>query len=179
MHAELDGDQPLALLAVDRRGAGAHELASRVGLAVLAHRRHEVAQPQARRVGDRVGRVDRAAAFVGRALPGRCRWQRAPVPGPGLRTTWLLVMSTGMSRIDVSLPRSRLGQRTVMSNSFSPSIMRGKALPPRAPSDDVVDVGALTPHFLHFSGSTRNSRFDLALDVEDADVLDAVHASAG
>ena len=44
-------------------------------------------------------------------------------PEPCARTTWLLMMSTGMSRIDVSSFRRHLGQRTEMSKSFSPSTM--------------------------------------------------------
>src|SRR5216683_589301 len=43
--------------------------------------------------------------------------------GPATGTTWLLVMSTCMSRIDVSLLLYAFGQRSVTSNSFSPSII--------------------------------------------------------
>src|SRR5260370_39946122 len=43
-------------------------------------------------------------------------------PGPCTSTTWLLTMSTGMSRIDVTLLRRHLGQRADTSNIFSPSI---------------------------------------------------------
>ena len=49
-------------------------------------------------------------------------------PGPWLCITVLLMMSTGISRMSVSLLRSRLGQRTEMSNSFSPSTMLREGL---------------------------------------------------
>jgi len=46
--------------------------------------------------------------------------------GATLETTpevWLLVMSTGIFRMAFSLVRKRSGQRRVMSNFFSPSII--------------------------------------------------------
>ncbi len=78
--------------------------------------------------------------------------------GPVFSTTWLLVTSTGMSRIDVSLPRRSSGQRTVMSKDFSPSVIVERALPPSAVWMTLLTSAALTPHFLHFSRSTRKSR---------------------
>src|ERR1700732_1452009 len=51
-------------------------------------------------------------------------------PGPVTGTTWLLVMSTCMSRIEDSLLRCHSGQRSATSKSFSPSIIEVSALPP-------------------------------------------------
>src|SRR5437868_10004889 len=53
-------------------------------------------------------------------------------PGPGLGTTVLLRMSTGISKIAISLLRRHFGQRTAMSNRFSPSTILDIALAPRA-----------------------------------------------
>ena len=69
-------------------------------------------------------------------------------------------MSTGISRMSVSLLRSRLGQRTEMSKSFSPSTMLESALPPRALVTTLLTSAVCTPHRWHFSGSTRNSKCD-------------------
>ena len=80
---------------------------------------------------------------------------------PCARTTWLLMMSTGMSRIEVSLLRRHLGQRMEMSNSFSPSTMLDMALAPTALLTTLLTSAVETPHFWHFSGSTRNSRCDV------------------
>src|SRR6516164_8588396 len=52
--------------------------------------------------------------------------------GPANGTTWLLVISTCISKIDVSLLLYACGQRRVTSNSFSPSIIDVCALPPTA-----------------------------------------------
>ena len=64
--------------------------------------------------------------------------------------TVLLMMSTGMSRMSVSLLRNRLGQRTEMSNNFSPSTICDRAVRPRALVTDVVDVGRAHTPALHF-----------------------------
>ena len=62
-------------------------------------------------------------------------------PEPCARTTWLLMMSTGMSRIDVSSFRRHLGQRMEMLKSFSPSTMVDWGWAAMAVVIDVVDVG--------------------------------------
>src|SRR5271157_2857005 len=75
-------------------------------------------------------------------------------PEPCARTTWLLMMSTGMSRIEASLFRRHLGQRIETSNSFSPSTMLDMALAPTALLTTLLTSAVETPHFWHFSGST-------------------------
>ena len=53
------------------------------------------------------------------------------------------------------------GQRMVMSKSFSPSIMlRRRPCRPRRCCTTLLTSAVITPQRLHFSGSTRNSRFD-------------------
>ena len=119
--AELEGDHALAVLTVDGRGAGVDERAVGLRVEVLVHWRDQVAEPQSRRAADRVGRVGQAAADRGRGqgMPAALGVK----PEPCASTTWLLMMSTGMSRIDVSSLRRHLGQRIAMSNRFSPSTM--------------------------------------------------------
>src|SRR6266851_6797769 len=81
-------------------------------------------------------------------------------PGPWGSTTVLLLMLTGMSKIDFSLLRRRLGQRMEISKNFSPSIMLDCCLAPKALLTTLLTSAVITPHFWHFSGSTRNSRCD-------------------
>ena len=79
-------------------------------------------------------------------------------PEPCARTTWLLMMSTGMSRIDVSSFRRHLGQRMAMSKSFSPSTMVDWGWAAMALVTTLLTSAVVTPHFWHLSGSTRNCR---------------------
>src|SRR5216683_3544324 len=65
--------------------------------------------------------------------------------GPATGTTWLLVMSTCMSRIEDSLLRCHCGQRRLTSKSFSPSIMDVRDLPPTALWTRLLTSAALTP----------------------------------
>ena len=73
-NAELHRDQAFCLFAVDHRGAGLLELAVGVNGPILADGAHQVAQPQPRRVAERIGGVGQAAADRGRSLAGAgCR----------------------------------------------------------------------------------------------------------
>ncbi len=49
--AELDGDQTITLLAIDRRRAGTQKLAVRIGLPLVVERRHQVDQTATRHAG--------------------------------------------------------------------------------------------------------------------------------
>ncbi len=83
-------------------------------------------------------------------------------------------MSTGMSRIDVSLLRKRLGQRTAISKRFSPSTMLDSACPPRA-----LEITLLTSadhHAPPLALERVDAKFEvrLAANVEHADIFDAL-----
>src|SRR5580658_5196513 len=52
--------------------------------------------------------------------------------GPVGATTWLLITSMGISRIDVSLARRKAGSRVEISNFRSPSIIEENGAPPSA-----------------------------------------------
>ena len=143
------------------------------GGAVVADRGDQVAQRQPRRAADGVGGVRsgcRRSAAAGMPVPlGERREARALATG----TTWLLVMSTGMSRIDVSLLRSQCGQRSVMSNSLFAFDHGVRALPPTALWMTLLTSATLTPHGALVLIDAE-LQVGLAHDAEDADVLDAV-----
>src|SRR6266849_3720885 len=61
----------------------------------------------------------------------------------------LLLISTGMSRIDNRSSRRYCGQRSVMSKSFSPSTICVKALPRTAVLMTALTSAACAPHILH------------------------------
>ena len=73
----------------------------------------------------------------------------------------------------VSLLRSRLGQRTEMSKSFSPSTMLDRARAPRALVTTLLTSAVCTPQRSHLLGIDAELQVRLAANVEDADVLDA------
>ncbi len=83
------------------------------------------------------------------------------------------MMSTGMSRIDVSSVRRHLGQRVEMSNNFSPSTMLDMALAPTALLTTLLTSAVVTPHFWHFSAIDAKLQVRRPADVEDAHVCDA------
>ena len=95
-------------------------------------------------------------------------------PEPCARTTWLLMMSTGMSRIDVSSFRRHLGQRIEMSNSFSPSTMVDWGWAAMALVTTLLTSAVVTPHFWHFERIDAELQVRRAADVEDAHVGDAL-----
>src|SRR5208337_214531 len=89
-----------------------------------------------------------ATAGGGRACP----FALGVMLEPCARTTWLLMMSTGMSRIELSSFRRHLGQRTAMSNSFSPSTMLDWGEAAMALLTTLLTSAVETPHFWHLSG---------------------------
>src|SRR6516164_6309162 len=70
----------------------------------------------------------------------------------------LLLISTGISRIDSRSSRRYPGQRSVMSNSFGPSTICVMALPRTAVLMTLLTSATCTPQYLHFTLSTANSR---------------------
>ena len=88
-------------------------------------------------------------------------------------------MSTGISRIADSLLLRRLGQRTAMSNRFSPSTMFETATPPRALATTLLTSDCLDAPTLAFVGIDAPFHVRLAADIEDADILDAADLLQG
>ena len=157
---------PLALLAVDGRGAGALETArwgragrprppARPGRAAAAA---AVLRDRVAGVASGVPDCDGGASAGARsATAAAARARRAA-------TTWLLTMSTGMSRIDVSLLRSALRPAHGDVEEFlALDHLVVRPCRPGAVLMTLLTSATCTPHCLHFSGSTRNSRFDWPL----------------
>ena len=120
---------------------GAHEAAVGIGLAVLADRRDQVAQPQPGRAGDRVARV-----WSG-CRPRRAAPCRVPVRRRGSRPVppWLNDLVVGDVDRDVedrrfaAAPPLRPAQRDV--EQLLALDHRGEGLAAQRRLDDVVDVG--------------------------------------
>ena len=96
-------------------------------------------------------------------------------PGPWGWTTWLLPTSTGMSRIDVSLPRRHAGQRIDTSKNLLAFDHLGHGLGPQGAADHVVHVGHLHAPPLAFFRVDAERQVRLPQDVEDSHVLQPGH----
>ena len=87
-------------------------------------------------------------------------------------------MSTGMSRIDVSLVRRHLGQRIGDVEQLFPLDHAGHGLGAHGAADDVVDVGRRHAPFLALLRIDAELEVRRPADVEDAHVGDALDALA-
>ena len=148
-----------ACFAVDHRGAGLLKLAVGVDGTILADGTHQVAQPQPRRVAERIGGVGQAAADRGRGLAGPGRRRGEP---RSLGLDHLVVAHVHGNVEDrrfAAPPPCRPANRHVESSS-RPRSSAVTAWPPKALPTTLFTSATCTPHRWHFSGSRRNSKCD-------------------